>query len=87
MERDSQMSKFGFKTISNWVRKHDAALAEHKAAVAAGAKLDSYLVRYESDGGRTACQFVKAANETAAAVDFNTATCYQYDILTVEKRG
>ena len=80
------MSKFGFKMISDWARKHDAALAEHKAAMAAGAKLDSYLVRYESDGGRTACQFVKAANEEAAMVDFNTATCYQYVILTVEKR-
>ena len=80
------MSKVGFKMISNWVRNHDRALAEHKAAVVAGAKLNSYLVRYESDGGRTACQFVKAANEEAAMVDFNTATCYQYDILTVEKR-
>jgi len=80
------MSKVGFKMISDWVRKHDAAVAEHKAAMAAGAKLNSYLVRYESDHGRTACQFVKAANETAAALDFNTATCYQYVILTVEKR-
>ena len=81
------MSKVGFKMISNWVRGHDAALAEHKAAVAAGSKLDSYLVRYESDGGRTACQVVKAANETAASVDFNTATCYQYDIISIEKRS
>ena len=81
------MSKFGFKMISNWARKHDAALAEHKAAVAEGAKLDSYLVRYESDHGRTACQVVKAANIEAAMVDFNKSTCYQYVILTVDKRG
>jgi hypothetical protein len=81
------MSKVGFKMISDWVRKHDAAVAEHKAAMAAGAKLNSYLVRYESDHGRTACQVVKAANETAASVDFNTATCYQYDIISIEKRS
>jgi len=81
------MSKVGFKTISNWVRGHDAALAEHKAAVAAGNKLNSYLVRYESDGGRTACQFVKAANQEAARTMFNQSTAYNYDVLTIEKRG
>ena len=81
------MSKVGFKMISDWVRKHDAAVAEHKAAMAAGAKLHSYLIRYESDHGRTVCQVVKAANIEAAMVDFNKSTCYQYVILTVDKRG
>ena len=81
------MSKVGFKMISDWVRKHDAAVAEFKTAMATGAKLNSYLVRYESDGGRTACQVVKATSEIAASVDFNTATCYQYDIISIEKRS
>jgi len=80
------MSKVGFKMISDWVRGHDRALAEHKAAVAIGSKLNTFLVRFEN-GNRTACQFVEAANEEAARTLFNQSTAYNYDVLTVEKRG
>ena len=86
MGRDSQMSKIGFKMISDWVRGHDAALNEHKAAVAIGSKLNTYLVRFQN-GNRAACQFVEAANEEAARTMFNQSTAYNYDVLTVEKRG
>ena len=80
------MSKVGFKMISDWVRGHDRALAEHKAAVAGGSKLSTFLVRFEN-GNRIACQFVEAANEEAARTLFNQSTAYNYDVLTVEKRG
>ena len=36
------MSKVGFKMISDWVQKHDAAVAKFKAAMAESAKLNSY---------------------------------------------
>ena len=41
------MSKVGFKMISDWARKHDAALAEHKAAMAESSKPIDTLLQIE----------------------------------------
>ena len=73
--------------ISNWVRGHEAALNEHKAAVAIGSKTNQYLIRFENTNGIVACQFVQAANEEAARTMFNQSTSYNYDVITIEKRG
>ena len=74
----------GLTMFTNWVKEHDRLVSEHKAACASDLK--RYLVRYESDNGRTACKMVKAANEEAARWEFNQSSNYAYIVIEVEKQ-